>query len=81
MFSGDGDDGGDSKLANAGLSGTEEGDTEDAEQQFQQNQEPDPHPWVGPRWRTKAFALECVIRLVQLCDGDRTHFNMTLVNI
>ncbi|OQR70512.1 HEAT repeat-containing protein 5B-like, partial [Tropilaelaps mercedesae] len=75
---GDVEDGGDSKLASSGLGGAEEGDTEDAEQQFQQSQEPDPHPWVGPRWRTKAFALECVIRLVQICDGDRTHFNMIL---
>lgn len=80
-ISGDAEDGnGDSKLGGSALGGGEEGDTEDAEQQFQQTQEPDSHPWVGPRWRTKAFALECVIRLVQLCDSDRTHFNMTLVS-
>ncbi|XP_028967537.1 HEAT repeat-containing protein 5B [Galendromus occidentalis] len=60
------------------LAGNDDGESEDAEQQFQHTQEPETHPWVGPRWRTKAFALECVIRLVQLCDEDRTHFDVVM---
>ncbi|XP_074651872.1 HEAT repeat-containing protein 5B-like [Tubulanus polymorphus] len=34
------------------------------------------HPTVAPRWPTRVFAIECLRRINQACEGDETNYDL-----
>ena len=34
-------------------------------------------PSVAPRWPTRVFAIDCLLKVMAACDGDRNHFYYT----
>lgn len=39
------------------------------------NAEPQ-RPIVAPRWPTRVFAIECMLKIIAACDGNETHFQL-----
>ena len=33
---------------------------------------------VQPRWPTRVFAIECLLKIMQVCDGNRAHTDLAL---
>ena len=61
------DDGGD---------GDEDDDGDDVET-FTGVNEPDvTHPSVAPRWPTRVFAVECLMKIISSCEGGEGQFDL-----
>ena len=33
---------------------------------------------VAPRWPTRVFAINCLLKVMAACEGDETHFDLSL---
>jgi len=33
-------------------------------------------PTVAPRWPTRVFAIECMRKVMAICDGNENHFSL-----
>ena len=33
---------------------------------------------LAPRWPTRVFAINCLMKIISACDEDKTHFNLVL---
>ena len=36
------------------------------------------HPTVVPRWPTRVFASKCVQKIMNVCEQERAHFDLSL---
>ncbi|KAB7498931.1 HEAT repeat-containing protein 5B [Armadillidium nasatum] len=58
--------------------GGAEGENDDDMAQIHAGGEPDPHPAIPPRWRTRVFAATCVAKIITECGNNRAHFDLAL---
>ena len=35
-------------------------------------------PTVAPRWPTRVFAIECMRKVMAVCDGNENHFSLAM---
>uniref|UniRef100_T1IQK7 HEAT repeat-containing protein 5A n=1 Tax=Strigamia maritima TaxID=126957 RepID=T1IQK7_STRMM len=47
------------------------------EERFKAGEEVVTHPAVSPRWPTRVFAAESVERIINVCEGNSLHFDLT----
>ena len=33
---------------------------------------------IQPRWPTRVFAIECLLKIMQVCEGNRAHIDLAL---
>ena len=33
---------------------------------------------VAPRWPTRVFAIDCLLKIIAACEGNRAHFDLAL---
>ena len=38
-------------------------------------------PTVAPRWPTRVFAIECMRKLMAVCDGNENHFSLAAAKV
>ncbi|RXG72793.1 HEAT repeat-containing protein 5B [Armadillidium vulgare] len=56
----------------------QKGENDDDMAQIHAGGEPDPHPAIPPRWRTRVFAATCVAKIITECGNNRAHFDLAL---
>uniref|UniRef100_A0A6A7FSQ7 HEAT repeat-containing protein 5A n=5 Tax=Hirondellea gigas TaxID=1518452 RepID=A0A6A7FSQ7_9CRUS len=46
--------------------------------QFHASIDPDPHPALPPRWKSRVFAAQCVAKIILECGTNLAHFDLVL---
>ncbi|KAJ8308625.1 hypothetical protein KUTeg_013499 [Tegillarca granosa] len=58
------------------LNDKNDSEDEDDEEEIKVTEADVTHPTVAPRWPTRVFATDCLRKIIAVCEGDETHFDL-----